>query len=333
MNINAQNKLNELSSQCDKRISVFEVEITELDNQTLTLSGRVLHQTQVDDLRRFFPDFRLDTASINILSQPNRPQMRVTTNITGLYEKPTFGMPLSSELCFGTQLEILEEKDRWVFTRQKDGYLGWAYKPYLSEEINETSTHLVTAPVIELRAEPNLNGKVLTRLVSGTGVSVQKHNGEWTNINANKTGWVPSSTLRAKTDIPQTIEERRAILVKDSAGMIGIPYLWGGTSGNGIDCSGFARLLHRWIGIEIPRDADMQAAAAKRVEAPFEIGDLLFFGEGDNARHVTHVGISLGGWKMLHSSRGQNGVYVDDVQEKESLREIFMYAGSFLRQP
>ena len=113
--------------------------------------------------------------------------------------------------------------------------------------------------------------------------------------------------------------------------MIGVPYLWGGTSGNGIDCSGFARLLHRWIGIEIPRDADMQSVAAKRVEPPFEIGDLLFFGEGDGDRHVTHVGMSLGGWKIIHSSRGQNGVYIDDVQEKESLRNIYMHTGSFLR--
>ncbi len=331
MSADIQNKLNELSSQCDARISVFEVEITGLNNKTLTLSGRVLNQSQVDDLQRIFPDLRLDTASIHILNRGDFPRIRVATNLTGLYEKPTFEMPLSSELYFGAELEILEEKNRWVFTRQKDGYLGWAYKPYLSEEVNGTYTHLVTAPVIELRVEPNLNSEVITRVMSGTGVTAHENNGEWTNISANKTGWIPSSALRALKDIPQTTEARRASLVKDSARMIGIPYLWGGASGNGIDCSGFTRLLHRWIGIEIPRDADMQSAAAKRVEPPFEIGDLLFFGEGDDNRHVTHVGMSLGGWKMIHSSRTRNGVYIDDVQEIEFLREIYMHAGSFLR--
>ena len=331
MSTDIQNKLNVLSSQFDNRISVFEVEITGLDNKTLTLSGRVLNQTQVDDLHRIFPNLRLDTASIHILDRPNLPHLYVTTNVTGLYEKPTFGMPLSSELCFGTELEVLEEKNSWVFTRQKDRYLGWAYKPYLSEGENETSTHLITVPVIELRAEPEPNSEVLTRVVSGTGVTVQENSGEWTHIIANKTGWIPSSALRAVKDIPQTIEARRTSLVKDSMRMIGIPYLWGGTSGNGIDCSGFARLLHRWIGIETPRDADMQASTAKRVEPPFEIGDLLFFGEGGSDRHVTHMGMSLGGWKMIHSSRTRNGVYVDDVQEKEYLREIYMHAGSFLR--
>lgn len=331
MSTDIQNKLNELSSQCDNRISVFQVEITGLNNKTLTLSGRVLNQSQVDELQRIFSDLRVDTASIHILSQENHVQMQVATNITGLYEKPTFGMPLSSELVFGTNLEILEEKDRWAFTRQKDGYLGWAYKPYLSTIINNQATYIVTAPVVELRNEPTLNSSVLTRIVSGTGVTVQEIKGEWANIIANKNGWVPLSALRAINEIPQTLEKRRESIANDAVRMMGVPYLWGGTSGNGIDCSGFARLLHRWIGIEIPRDADMQSAAAKRVEAPFEIGDLLFFGEGDSDRHVTHVGVSLGGWKMIHSSRTNNGVYIDDVQEKEYLRKIYMHTGSFLR--
>lgn len=331
MSPDIQNKLNELASQYDKRTSVFQVEITGFDNTTLTLSGSVLNQTQVDDLHRFFPELRLDTASIKILNQPDISHLHVATNLTGLYKKPTFDMPLSSELYFGTKLEVLEEKNRWVFTRQKDGYLGWAYKPYLSEKAPQPPTHLITVPVTELHAEPNSNSEAVTRVVSGTGVTVQKENDEWAQIIANQTGWIQLSALCAVKDIPQTIEARRASLAKDSMRMTGIPYLWGGTSGNGIDCSGFARLLHRWIGIEIPRDADMQATAAKRVEPPFEIGDLLFFGEGNGERHVTHVGMSLGGWKMIHSSRGRNGVYIDDVQEKESLREIYMHAGSFLR--
>ena len=331
MTTDIQNILKEMTDQCDSRISVFEVEITGLDNSTLTLSGRVLNQTQVDELHRVFPNLRLDTASIHILNQPGIPHLHVTTNLTGLYEKPTFGVPLLSELYFGTELEILEEKNRWVFTRQKDGYLGWAYKPYLSENSAQPATHFIIAPAAELHAGPNLNNEVVTRVVSGTGVVIKEAKVEWSHIAANQSGWIPSSALRAIKDIPQSVEARRTMLVQDAMRMIGVPYLWGGTSGNGIDCSGFARLLHRWIGIDIPRDAGMQADVAKRVEPPFEIGDLLFFGEGDSNRHITHVGVSLGGWKMIHSSRSHNGVYIDDVQEKESLREIYMSAGSFLR--
>jgi gamma-D-glutamyl-L-lysine dipeptidyl-peptidase len=113
--------------------------------------------------------------------------------------------------------------------------------------------------------------------------------------------------------------------------MIGVPYVWGGISGNGIDCSGFVRLLHKWIGIDLPRDADMQYASAKPVEPPFEVGDLLFFREPGKKRPVTHVGISLGSWRMIHSSQANNGVYIEDVQGREALKQNFVSAGSFLR--
>jgi hypothetical protein len=326
-----QSTLDELAKQNDNRTSVFEIEIQELKNSTLTLSGRVLDQSQLDELHRLFPTHHLDTASIQILNAEPRERVHVATNLTGLYERPTFSMPLSSELYFNTDLEVLDEQGKWVFTRQTDGYLGWAYHPYLNEGQAPTATHLALAPVIELRAEPNETSDVVTRIMSGSGVSVEKTSDGWSLVQANKSGWVRSIHLRATNDLPKTLEEKRAAIIQDSQRMTGIPYLWGGISGNGIDCSGFARLLHRWIGINIPRDADMQCNTAKPIEPPFEVGDLLFFAEDDGKRNITHVGISLGGWKMIHSSRGRNGVYVDDVVDGSFLKKIFASAGSFLR--
>ncbi|MEI7845058.1 MAG: NlpC/P60 family protein, partial [Chloroflexota bacterium] len=69
---------------------------------------------------------------------------------------------------------------------------------------------------------------------------------------------------------------------------------------------------------------------SKTVEAPYEAGDLFFFGEGDSDRPISHVGVCMGGTKVMHSSRSRNGVYLDDLQEKESLRAIFSHAGNFL---
>jgi gamma-D-glutamyl-L-lysine dipeptidyl-peptidase len=326
-----QNQLHELTAKCDPRTSIFDVKITSYTEGHLTLGGRVLEKSQVDELQRLFSGLNVDTAAINILHHSDLPRMRVATNLTGLYEKPTFGMPLSSELCFGTELEILSEEGNWVFTRQNDGYLGWAYKPYLTQVSIPEATHLIISPSVELLTMPHENSEIFSRVLSGTAVTVDDVRGEWSLISANKKGWVPTVALRAIRNIPQAVEEKRKTILEDAAHMMGVPYLWGGVSGNGIDCSGYARLLHRWVGVEIPRDADMQSEASKRVTEPFEVGDLLFFGEGDSDRDVTHVGISLGGWRMIHSSRGQNGVYIDNVQEKEGLKEIYMHTGSFLR--
>jgi cell wall-associated NlpC family hydrolase len=324
--------LDEFTKKADKRTSIFEIEIQELRNSTLTLGGRLLEQSQLDELRSAFPKLKLDTASIRILRCEPCPKLYVSTNLTGLYEEPTFGRALSSELYYGTELEVLEEQPRWVLTRQTDGYLGWVYRPYLGEKPAPAPTHLIVAPALEVHLEPEDTSQVVTRLVSGTGILVEEARGTWSRISANKTGWVSSKYLRSLADLPATLDDRRKSMIEDSQRMIGVPYLWGGTSGNGIDCSGFARLLHRWLGVAIPRDADMQYGAAKPIEPPFEAGDLLFFSAKDGDRKITHVGMSLGGWNMIHSSRGNNGVYVDDVQQSKSLMDGFVSAGSFLRE-
>jgi len=228
-----QKLLDELTSRNDKRINVFDIQYLKLDNETLSLSGKLLHQDQLAALEgafsNHFPSLNLDTTSVQILSHAPRERVHVATNLTGLYEKPTFGMPLSSELYFGTELEVLDEQGKWVFARQRDEYLGWVYRSYLGEGLAPDATHLVLAPSVEVRVEPNETSKTATRVVSGTGVTVAERLDGWSRISANKTGWIPSSALRALTELPQTIEQKRATLIEDSMRMIGVPYLWGGS--------------------------------------------------------------------------------------------------------
>lgn len=74
----------------------------------------------------------------------------------------------------------------------------------------------------------------------------------------------------------------------------------------------------------------MQFSAGEPVEPPFKPGDLFFFGNDRGHRAISHVGISLGGWRAIHSSRARNGVYIDDVQEAPHLRQIYVGARTFL---
>jgi cell wall-associated NlpC family hydrolase len=82
-------------------------------------------------------------------------------------------------------------------------------------------------------------------------------------------------------------------------------------------------------GIEIPRDCYLQFPVGKPVEPPFQPGDLLYFWNEAKTK-MGHVGISTGGWNIIHSSRSRNGVYEEDVQQNEGLKASFAGARSFL---
>ena len=322
------------------RYSDFRFDLCDLtadfSHEKITLSGRVLdRKTQrevINALKQLFPDATVNHKAVKILRKAEPSLATVSTNITSVHKSPSFGAEQMDQMVYGTMAEVLHTEDSWAFIRQLDGYLGWTYLPYLHDQPAAIATHIVLAPSVALHDAPEGKADAVTHIMAGTGVRLEAVRNEWGQVTANQIGWLPLDTLRAVDEIPRSKSLRQAILPSDAARMIGIPYLWGGVSGAGIDCSGFSRLLHKWVGLDIPRDADMQARAGKPVELPFQVGDLLFFGEKKKPHNVTHVAISLGGWKVIHSSRRRNGVYYDDVQEVDALRESFLMAATFINQ-
>ena len=85
--------------------------------------------------------------------------------------------------------------------------------------------------------------------------------------------------------------------LKTAQAFIGVPYLWGGTTALGLDCSGFVQQVYRLNGLALPRDADQQAVLGRRVEKA-RAGDLMFFG----AERVTHVALATSATEFIHAS-------------------------------
>ena len=113
--------------------------------------------------------------------------------------------------------------------------------------------------------------------------------------------WVKETNLLPLADRPKANAAGIAFTLDLIKPFVGMPYLWGGRSPYGYDCSGLAQTFWGFMGVSIPRDADQQFRAGKIVKGTPRPGDLLFFGGDDDnlidQRHqrITHVAISLGG--------------------------------------
>jgi hypothetical protein len=161
--------------------------------------------------------------------------------------------------------------------------------------------------------EPDQSSERVTSLAWGEQVLVVEAQGEWTRVlapdqpthldPAGYPGWVRSDAL---TDAPLSV----------ARGFLGTPYLWGGLSRDGIDCSGLVHLAFRAVGVRVPRDAADQAAAATPVDQP-RPGHLLFFGRPGEP--VSHIGfVTEAG--LLHASPAVGVVEEPMPEERRATR-------------
>ena len=169
----------------DGRTQYCRLELAEDQPGRWILTGAVLDRATLsralDALAQELPGLTASVEQVLILdAQPGR--FCAGVNLTGLFAQPSWLAEQVSQLLNGWPLDVLLEQDRWRFVRQADGYLGWAYGPYLVPLAGCAFTDLVCWPEVRLLAEPSPDAGPATRIPGGTAVVVDAAEREWRHV-------------------------------------------------------------------------------------------------------------------------------------------------------
>jgi hypothetical protein len=196
-------------------------------------------------------------------------KMTVNVAVAPLRKEPSDRSEMISQALFGEGLIVLDQNEKWAMVRMElDGYEGWIDRKQMSEQISDNRGQIIKQAFASCKLH---DGSVIT-LPAGA--------------------WMDDSI--AQDNIMNKPWAGSAQDIEDCAKQfLNAPYLWGGRTLMGIDCSGFTQLVMRLNGVELPRDAYQQAECGETVSFLEETktGDLAFFDNADG--RIIHVGIVL----------------------------------------
>ncbi len=240
----------------------------------------------------------------------------VKTSVANLRDAPRHSAQLVTQSLMGMPLKVYYEKEGWFLIRTVENYIAWvddgglmpidkaafdrwqqsdrliflpiSGEAYEGPAMKETATNLVLGNVVQI-------------VQAGHPVKIRLPNGRLAYANASSFKRLDKWSHQVHPTADQTIHLARELL--------GRPYLWGGTSVYGMDCSGFTKTIFLRQGVVIPRDASQQVKAGKKVPlddslSQLKKGDLIFFGtkREDGSNRITHVAIYMGDGRIIHAT-------------------------------
>jgi len=220
-----------------------------------------------------------------------------------LRREPRFDAPLDTEALHGETVTVYEEQEGWAWVQlEHDDYVGYVPAGGLIPEI-ATPTHRVSVLRTYIFPEPESKTPPLAMLSLNARMSVAEEAGRYLRL-ANG-GYVYAAHV-----VP--LGQHAADFVAVAETFLGTPYLWGGRTSVGLDCSGLVQLAAAAAGHAVPRDADMQAAEAGE---PIEWHEGGALARGDLVFWDGHVGIMAGAEAFIHANAHHMAVEIEPLRQ------------------
>ncbi|RBP07353.1 NlpC/P60 family protein [Roseiarcus fermentans] len=255
--------------------------------------------------RRLTPA-RADLAAAHLRGQVAAPRyaegrpMRVTDASAPLRREPAPDAPLETEALFGEAVTVYDESEGWAWVQlERDGYVG--YLPSIALGAPRPATHRVAALRTHVYPARSIKLTPTMALSLGARLTIARREGDFAVTADGSYLWA-----RCLADVDSREENFVAVAER----FLHAPYLWGGRTSEGIDCSGLVQGALAAAGVAAPRDSDLQEAALGApvpLDAPLMRGDLVFW--------KGHVGVMRDAATLLHASGWHMAVVSEPLDE------------------
>jgi len=306
----------------DKRTAIFTVD-ADFTKSTPLLSGETNIPDALEELRSKLKDANIASDfAIEVLPQKNLGENTmavVCISVANHRTDPKHSAEMATQSLMGTVVKVWKKRGEWYLVQTPDNYLGWVDDDGIhlmnQSQIRDwlaSERVIVTVPYALLRIDASEKSPVISDLTAGNLLRKIGMKGDYYHLRTpdGREGYLSVSNSASFTDWVNGTELNGENILNSAAEFMGYPYLWGGTSTKGVDCSGFTKSVYFMNGLITPRDASQQVYSGILVDtkdgfSKLEPGDLLFFGfkETDTTRErITHVGIYIGNDEFIHSS-------------------------------
>ncbi len=301
----------------DARENIFDIKAERRGRMTVNISGEVdneaLKSAIMDSL--YAAGFEI-SENIDVLPvDVPWPWALVNISVANIRATPSHRSELVTQAIMGNPVRVLKEQGSWVLVQTPDRYLGWCSKSSLEGMDGDELDKWKSSPRViysEIHGFINsLHGGPVSDITASAILVKEGSEGEFLIVSLpdGRNGTIERHMAYCLEEWSTEAMPSGDRITEAAMAMHGFPYLWGGTSPKGIDCSGYTRIVWFMNGMVIARDASLQARHGEPVyladRQHFEAGDLLFFRtnpDDPDGSPVTHVGIYLGDSEYIHAA-------------------------------